>query len=340
MSLSRILPAGKNARFVVIPLRSTHHTAQAGAAHNVEARPEELDNPTFFQKISLRFQGIPLKGELHPPKSIFSDCGKEWFAPKPLPEVPKDYKEHPDRDLVNYPYPARPMYPPKTRLLMMPDSWFTPFQKVTGVSGRYYTFFSVLRGFFHAVKGCEGLNFIALGPYLFFGGLFAFLVNKELWVYEEQGHMTVGWILFYLLISRTVGYRIDNWLYGEYQKRMDYFKGLIAEDLKDAVEFRKTSAAETESLKSVKEAFPLIMKENMQLQLEAQYRKNVQSVATELKRRLDFLKETEETKKRFEKEQMLKFITEGVEKQASEKAFKDQYLQNAIQTLKGLSVQV
>ncbi|RCN30148.1 hypothetical protein ANCCAN_24086 [Ancylostoma caninum] len=338
MSLSRILPAGKNARFVVIPLRSTHHTAQAGAAHNVEARPEDLDNPSFFQKISLRFQGkflfheyyllvpmllgililkcdftgIPLKGELHPPKSIFSDCGKEWFAPKPLPEVPKDYKEHPDRDLVNYPYPARPMYPPKTRLLMMPDSWFTPFQKVTGVSG----------------------------PYLFFGGLFAFLVNKELWVYEEQGHMTVGWILFYLLISRTVGYKIDNWLYGEYQKRMDYFKGLIAEDLKDAVEFRKTSAAETESLKSVKEAFPLIMKENMQLQLEAQYRKNVQSVATELKRRLDFLKETEETKKRFEKEQMLKFITEGVEKQASEKAFKDQYLQNAIQTLKGLSVQV
>ncbi|KHJ99486.1 hypothetical protein OESDEN_00522 [Oesophagostomum dentatum] len=320
MSLSRILPAGRNARFVVIPVRGAHHTAEAGAAEQVEVRPEELDNPSFFQKISLRFRGtieifhnvvelellmrclftdpavamnrihlaifvgIPLKGELHAPKSMFSDCGKEWFAPKPLPEVPKDYKEHPDRDLVNYPYPARPMYPPKTRLLMMPDSWFTPFMKVTGVSG----------------------------PYLFFGGLFAFLVNKELWVYEEQGHMTVGWILFYLLLSRTVGYRIDNWLYGEYQKRMDYFKGLIAEDLKDAVEFRKTSAAETESLKLVKESFPVIMKENMQLQLEAQYRKNVQKVATELKRRLDYLRETEETKKRFEKEQMLKFITEGV----------------------------
>ncbi|WKY14690.1 hypothetical protein Q1695_000317 [Nippostrongylus brasiliensis] len=313
MSLSRILPAGKNARFVVIPLRSSsHHAAQAGAAHQADVRPEELDNPSFFQKIALRFQGIPLKGELHPPKSMFQDCGKEWFAPKPLPEMPKDYKEHPDRDLVNYPYPARPMYPPKTRLLMMPDSWFTPFQKVTGVSG----------------------------PYLFFGGLFAFLVNKEIWVYEEQGHMTVGWILFYLLISRTVGYRIDNYLYGEYQKRMDYFKGLIAEDLKDAVEFRKTSAAETASLNAVKESFPTIMKENMQLQLEATYRKNVQSVATELKRRLDYLKETEETKKRFQKEQMLKFITEGVEQQASEKAFKDQYLQNAIQSLKGLQVQV
>ncbi|KAK6053296.1 hypothetical protein COOONC_09199, partial [Cooperia oncophora] len=144
MSLSRILPAGKSARFVVIPLRCTHSTAQAGAAHHVEVQTEDLDKPSFFEKISMRFQGIPLKGELKPPKSIFSDCNKEWFAPKPLPEVPKDYKEHPDRDLVNYPYPARPMYPPKTRLLMMPDSWFTPFQKVTGVSGLNIHWFFLL----------------------------------------------------------------------------------------------------------------------------------------------------------------------------------------------------
>ena len=71
---------------------------------------------------------------------------------------------------------------------------------------------------------------------------------------------------------------------------------------------------------------PVALKEAMALQLEATYRlissllpllfndsrKNVQSVATELKRRLDYLKETEETKRRFEKEQMVKFITEGV----------------------------
>lgn len=79
------------------------------------------------------------------------------------------------------------MYPPKTRLLMMPDSWFTPFHKV---------FFSWLTT--SQVTGTSG-------PYLFYGGLFAFLVNKELWVYEEQGHMTVGWILFYLILSRTIG---------------------------------------------------------------------------------------------------------------------------------------
>lgn len=33
--------------------------------------------------------------------------------------------------------------------------------------------------------------------------------------------------------------RVDKWLYGEYQKRMDRFKALIEEDLKGAKEFRE-----------------------------------------------------------------------------------------------------
>ncbi|PAV81266.1 hypothetical protein WR25_08472 [Diploscapter pachys] len=307
MSLSRILPLGQNGRVVVLPIRFSSSHGHAVAATSEKGSGE----PNFVQKIVYRFKGIPLPGEAHAPKSMFDDCDKEWFAEKPPTPMPKDYKEHPDRDLANYPYPERPMYPPKTRLLMMPDSWFTPFQKVTGVSG----------------------------PYLFFGGLGAFLVNKEIWVFEEQGVMLIGWILFYLMLTRTVGYKTDKWLYGELQKRFDYYNGLIAEDLKDAVEFRKTSAAESTSLAAVKENVPAALKEAMALQLEATYRKNVQGVATELKRRLDYLKETEETKRRFEKEQMVKFITEGVEAQARDKSFKEQYLQNAIQQLKALNIQ-
>lgn len=42
--------------------------------------------------------------------------------------------------------------------------------------------------------------------------------------------------------------------------------------------------------------FPTIFKENLGLQLEATYRKNVDKVSTELKRRLDYLKEVEDTK--------------------------------------------
>lgn len=284
------------------------------------------DKEGFFQKIALRFKGIPLKGESHAPKTMFDDIGKQFVPEKPLPKVPKDYKEYPERDLVwflykltsfnihfqvNFPYPERPAFEPKTRLLMIPDSWCTPFHKVTGASG----------------------------PYLFYGGLFAFMLNKELWVFEEQGHMLCGWILLYLLVKNGFGYRIDQSLYKAYQQRMDYFKGLIAEDLKEAVEFRKNSAAETEALKALKDNFPVIFKENMSLQLEATYRKNVEAVSTELKRRLDYLKETEETKQRFERDYLIKLIKEGVQKQidTNEGNIKDMYLDNCINQLRNLS---
>lgn len=63
----------------------------------------------------------------------------------------------------------------------------------------------------------------------------------------------------------------------------------------------------------------------------------MQTVATEMKRRLDYLKETEETKRRFERDVMLKFIGEGVEAQAADPKFKEQYINDAIAQLKGLS---
>ena len=63
----------------------------------------------------------------------------------------------------------------------------------------------------------------------------------------------------------------------------------------------------------------------------------MQTVATELKRRLDYLQETEETKRRLERELMLNWITDGVQKQTSDAAFKEQYVSNAIGLLKGLA---
>lgn len=74
----------------------------------------------------------------------------------------------------------------------------------------------------------------------------------------------------------------------------------------------KTSKAQTESLKAAKENFPTIFQENLALQLEANYRKNVDYAWGELKRRLDYLQEVQATKERFTKEILLKTITEGV----------------------------
>jgi hypothetical protein len=68
----------------------------------------------------------------------------------------------------------------------------------------------------------------------------------------------------------------------------------------------------TDSFKAIRENFPTILKENLALQLEAAYRTNVQMAYAELKKRLDYMNEVEETKDRFEREIIIKSISEGV----------------------------
>lgn len=62
----------------------------------------------------------------------------------------------------------------------------------------------------------------------------------------------------------------------------------------------------------MKEHYPVIFKENLALQLESTYRKNVERLATEMKRRLDYLQETEAVKRSFARDHMLKWIIDSV----------------------------
>ncbi|CAD5235490.1 unnamed protein product [Bursaphelenchus xylophilus] len=306
MSLSRFAPALRapsNRTLVVVPQRFSSHAAAAPAVTKDDA-------PGFFQKISYRFKGIPLPGETVRPKCMFDDIGKKYVG-EPLPSL-ANYKEGPERDLKNYPYPEKQLYPPKTRLLMIPDSWCTPFHKVTGTSG----------------------------PYLFFGGIASFYINKELFVFEEQALLLSGWICLYIIANNTFGYKLDKYLAGELKNYWGGFKQIIADDLKDAVEFRKTSAAEAASFEAVKSDFPTIFKENLALQLEATYRQNVETVATELKRRIDYLKDVEETKQRFERDIFVSSIVSGVQNaiDSNEGNIKGKYLDDCIAQIKNLKV--
>lgn len=78
----------------------------------------------------------------------------------------------------------------------------------------------------------------------------------------------------------------------------------------------------------------------MALQLEATYRKNVEQVSSELKRRLDYLKEVEATKQRFERDIFVKSIVEGVQKaiDTNEGNIKGKYLDDCIAQIKNLKV--
>jgi len=272
-----------------------------------------MDNPSLWQKLICRFNGIPLKGEQHPPKALLRDIGKKFYPPDPFPIMPKDFKEYPERDLVNFPNTEIPMFPPKTRLYLFPDSWFQPFYKVTGVSG----------------------------PYLLLAGLYAFLLNKEFIVVGTVDTVWPAAFITYFIIANTIfSYRVDNFFYNKAWKstysQMHEYKD---NELKEARDFRKKAAELTESMKAVKEQFPTILRENLALQLEATYRYNAQKAYAEIKSRLDYLSEVSQTKKRFERDILLKSIIGGVQKQieTNEGKIRDLYLDNCILKLKTLS---
>lgn len=74
----------------------------------------------------------------------------------------------------------------------------------------------------------------------------------------------------------------------------------------------QTSKVEKNAYAAVKEHYPAIFKENLALQLESTYRKNVERLATEMKRRLDYLQETETVRNTFARDHMLKWIISSV----------------------------
>lgn len=310
-----VISRGNINNLLIVQVRcqtSSVPATQADVAGTVNAQTlSDEEKPGFLTRLIARWNGVPLKGETHAPEpKLFKDCDKLYYPPELVKPIPKDFKEYPERDLVNFPYPEKYLFPPQYRLFIIPENWCSPFHKVTGTSG----------------------------PYLFYGGLMGFLANKEIFAYDEGLVKLFVASFLYFVISRTMNYQWDKKANETVKEQHNSWNKLIAEDLKEAVEFRKISAAESESLKAMQENFPTIFKENMALQLEAAYRKNVDTIATELKRRIDYLQEVEDTKTRFERDILLQSVINGVKNQiaSNEGNIKDAYLDNCINQLKTL----
>ncbi|VDN33919.1 unnamed protein product, partial [Gongylonema pulchrum] len=297
-------------------------------------KPETSEKVGFFKKLKYRFQeaktngknknlwthslyfqfltGIPLKDELQAPISFMRDIGKQ-FIPPPLPALPKDFKEHPERDLVNYPYPLKQMYPPKLRLMIVPDTFMSAFHKYTGTSG----------------------------PYVFFAMLYAFLHSKGLFEIAHDRVKVLIIIFYYYIFSRAFDYRWDKFFYENAKKVEKKYLDIIDNNFKAVRTVQETSKAGKIAYAAVKEHYPAVFKETLALQLEATYRRNVELLASEMKRRLDYLLETQAVKRSFARDHMLKWIIEAVRAEiiANKENIKEKYMDNCIEQLKGISLQ-
>merc|ERR1712055_689539 len=211
--------------------------------------------------------------------------------------APKQIVESPERDYKNFPT-FRRLEDAPVRHGWIPESWFQSFYKTTGVTG----------------------------PYVFMGTFGTFLMSKEYFIFSFETNILFTGLVFMIYVVKKLTPATNEYIEGlkkdESQVYVDYEK-----HCKD--ELNKTIAHYEKQLATAK-------RENIGLQLEAEYRERQQRVYSEVKHRLDYQVETDNVKRRVEQAHMVNWIIDNVKKSITPEQEK-QNLQACITRLKGLS---
>ncbi|GFQ73055.1 ATP synthase subunit b, mitochondrial [Trichonephila clavata] len=222
-------------------------------------------------------------------------------------ELPKPY-EGPERDLVNFPRRKRAEYPGKVRFAFLPDEWFTFFYKKTGVTG----------------------------PYLFGTGLLTFLLSKELYVIEHE--FSTGCALFFLIYiaCKKFGPAGREYIEKDFEARLaqeNKDKEDAMKQLTDMMAEEQKNVWYTAGQKILMEA----KRENVQMQLETEYRRRMMQVYEQVKKRLDYQLDMYNTKRKLEQKHMVDWIVNSVIKSITPQQEKEA-LQKCIEDLKVMAV--
>jgi len=231
------------------------------------------------------------------------------YTPTPIDEHLKNWETAnvkyfgPERDHVNFPHTPQPLESPPVKLGWIPESWFNILYDKLGVTG----------------------------PYTLGVGFTAFLISKELWVFEEHFAEFAGFCMAAIIIQKKFGHNIA----GFFDKKVDaYNDAAFVKPISDAksvatsaITDAETSIAQMAGVKYIYEA----KRENIALQLEEIYRKRLMDVHDAVKSRLDYQAATLESQRQLQKELMVKWIVESVynnitpeqEEEALQKCFSD-----------------
>lgn len=171
----------------------------------------------------------------------------------------------------------------KVRLGFIPEEWFQMMYNKTGVTG----------------------------PYTLGLGLVMYLINKEIYVVgPETVHAGVALGLFVYFIKKF-GPNIAAWAD---KKREDDLvqayssKNAQLANLEEAIESEKKEQWRLEGRSHLFDA----KRENIQMQLELEYRERLQQVADSVQGRLDYQVDMENLRRRMEQQNMVKWIEENV----------------------------
>jgi len=258
----------------------------------------------------LKAQTNVLSKPIHTSSAV-SKWGDVYIPPdlkKYQEPFPKDFKEHPDRDLVNFPHPVTRPYPSKVRFGIVPESWFSIFYPKTGVTGGF----------------------------LFYGGFAFYMVQKEWFIVDEELRLFGIFGIIIFTVYKLFAPQIAKWHDEMWREALGNAENYVETNKKA---FTDAIATQKEYIGAYSALPPLIAeakRENVQLQLEAEYRKRLLKAHTEIKRRLDFMADLEEAKRRFQRRYMINWIIDQVKKSISDQQEKV-LLGQCVADLKGLA---
>lgn len=193
--------------------------------------------------------------------------------------------KNPQRDLKNFPRPVQPDFAEPCRLGIMPESWFHMFYNKTGVTG----------------------------PYMFFGGLTTFLLSKEWLVFEHELLVGIEATIILVVAAKVFGPKarksICEKVDANLQQWDDWQQGMI-NFLNEYISIERNIRDAPADYKVLFDA----KRENIQLQLEAEFRRRQMQAYNEVRRRLDFLVAKDEALRQFQQKHMVNWIIDSVAK--------------------------
>lgn len=217
----------------------------------------------------------------------------------------------PERDLKNFPHPTQPETSPPVRLGFIPKTAMDFFYNKTGVTG----------------------------PYVLGGGLALFLLSKEIWVIE---HGFFNFMVFYPMVA-VLAWKLGPWLSAYADKRSE--KQVMERYVKPVEEAKAAAQAHVDALEKAiwseegQKHLYEAKRENVALQLEAQYRERLNEVHTAVKKRLNYMVELQNIQRRFEQQHMVSWIVNNVVKSITPQQEKEA-IASCINNLKELSKKV
>jgi len=213
----------------------------------------------------------------------------------------------PDRDTKNFPHPKFEERTPATRLGFLPSSWFDAMYEKTGVTG----------------------------PYVLGFGAILTLLSKEIWVVEHQMIDFTFWAVI-AYTSIKFGKRIG----GFFDKMgQDHLNDKLLYPIKEAKEHCQKAIEEGDKVIWSAEGQKYLFdakKENVGLQLEAEYRERLDQVYQDVKKRLNYQLDMQNCKRSFEQAHMVNWVVDSVVKNITPQQEKDS-ISKCLADLKALS---